>query len=215
MSLSKLVSCLHCGNVAKMEIVGSVSDLTVDDDPNYGFIAEYGTVYSVLKCPNPKCEQVTIVSYYWNDGVESEDDITYKLLYPQKSNYPNGLPNEILSAYAAAESVKSIDVNAYTLLLRRVLEMVCLDRNAKHDILANMLKELSLKGEIPEKLVNVALGLKNFGNVGAHAGIGKLTEKEIPIVTALCNAILEYVYSAPYLASLAEEKLKEIKVKKV
>ncbi len=213
MSLSKLISCKHCGNTAQMEIIGTVNDTIDEVNPDYGYYGSYGTIYSVLKCPNPKCKEATIVSYYWNDNVESDDDITYKLLYPQKGNYPNGLPNNILSAYAAAESVKSIDVNAYTLLLRRVLEMVCLDRNAKHDVLANMLKELASKGEIPDKLVNVALGLKDFGNIGAHAGIGKLTDKEIPIVTALCNAILEYVYSAPYLAQLAEEKLKNIKSK--
>jgi hypothetical protein len=40
-----------------------------------------------------------------------------------------------------------------------------------------------------------------------------LTEKEIPIVNALCSAILEYVYSAPYLASIAENKLTTIKTK--
>lgn len=52
---------------------------------------------------------------------------------------------------------------------------------------------------------------RDFGNIGAHAGSGELTEKEIPIVNALCNAILEYVYSAPYLATLAENKLQTIK----
>jgi hypothetical protein len=39
------------------------------------------------------------------------------------------------------------------------------------------------------------------------------TEKEIPIVNALCSAILEYVYSAPYLATIAENKLTTIKTK--
>lgn len=74
-----------------------------------------------------------------------------------------------------------------------------------------MLKELADKNEISSKLVDVAKGLKNFGNIGAHAKIGKLTKKEIPIVNALSNAILEYVYSAPYLATLAEKKLNTIK----
>lgn len=213
MSLSKFLSCRHCGNFAKMDIIGSVNDLTTVDDAEYGFIEEYGTIYSVLRCPSPECRETTIVNYYWNDSVESEDEITYKILYPQKNIQPNGLPNSILTAFIAAERVKSIDANAYAILTRRLLELVCIDRNAHGASLAIMLKDLADKNEIPEKLVKVAVGLKNFGNIGAHAGSGDLTNEEIPIVAALCNAILEYVYSAPYLADLAEVKLNAIKTK--
>ena len=77
-----------------------------------------------------------------------------------------------------------------------------------------MLQDLANKNEIPNKLVDVAKGLKDFGNIGAHAGIGELTKKEIPIVEMLTRAILEYIYTAPYLATLAENKLKSIKGKK-
>lgn len=209
MNLSKLISCRHCGNISNMEIVGIVNDDHIYVDPNYGPMNETGTHYSVLKCP--ACEKINIVSYDWHDGMESDDEISYDFLYPQNVNYPIGLPEKILTAYKAAEKVKSIDVNAYSILMRRLLELVCLDRGAKVGTLAAMLKELADKNEIPDKLVKVATGLKDFGNIGAHAGSGELTEKEIPIVNALCSAILEYVYSAPYLATIAENKLTTIK----
>ena len=209
MNLSKLISCRHCGNIAKMEIVGNVNDDQTDYDPEDGPIGSWGIHYNILRCP--ACEKINIVSYTWHDGIESDDEISYEFLYPQNSSYPIGLPEKILTAFKAAEKVKSIDVNAYAILMRRLLELVCLDRNAKSGTLAVMLKDLATKNEIPEKLVKVAIGLKDFGNIGAHAGSGELTEKEIPIVNALCNAILEYVYSAPYLATLAENKLQTIK----
>ena len=212
MSTSKLISCRNCGNISRMEIIGNVDNTETDVDPEYGPMGEYGTIYSVLKCP--ACEKINIVSYDWHDGIESEDEISYDFLYPQESKYPIGLPEEILSAYKAAEKVKSIDVNAYAILMRRLLELVCLDRKASSGTLATMLKELADKNEIPTKLVSVAKGLKNFGNIGAHAGIGRLTKQEIPIVNSLSKAILEYVYSAPYLATKAEEKLNQIKSKK-
>jgi Domain of unknown function (DUF4145) len=211
MDLSKLISCRHCGNVSKMEIIGNVNDDHTEIDPEYGPMTEWGIHYNVLKCP--ACEKINIVSYTWHDGIESEDEISYEFLYPQNSSYPIGLPEKILTAFKAAEKVKSIDVNAYAILMRRLLELVCIDRSATSGSLATMLKELATKNEIPEKLVKVAVGLKDFGNIGAHAGSGELTEKEIPIVNALCNAILEYVYSAPYLATLAENKLQTIKNK--
>lgn len=212
MNLSKLISCRHCGNVAKMEIVGHVNDDQTDYDPEDRPVGAWGIHYNVLRCP--ACEKINIVSYTWHDGIESEDEISYDFLYPQNPNYPIGLPEKILTAYKAAEKVKSIDVNAYAILMRRLLELVCLDREASSGTLAAMLKELADKNEIPQKLVKVATGLKDFGNIGAHAGSGELTEKEIPIVNALCSAILEYVYSAPYLATIAENKLISIKSKK-
>lgn len=211
MELSKLVSCLHCGNIARMEILDIARDEHDEVDPNSGPIGIWGTHYGVLKCP--ACAKINIVSYYWHDGIESEDEILYEFLYPKNSEYPIGLPEKILVAFKAAEKVKPIDVNAYAILMRRLLELVCLDRNAKSGTLASMLTELASKNEIPNKLVKVALGLKDFGNIGAHAGSGELTEKEIPIVNALCNAILEYVYSAPHLATIAESKLNAIKSK--
>lgn len=168
-----------------------------------------GTQYSILKCP--ACKKINIVSHFWHDALEEEAE--YDFLYPQNASYPIGLPNKILKAFESAEKVKTIDVNAYAILIRRLLELVCLDRNATGGTLAAMLKDLANKNEIPDKLVKVASGLKDFGNIGAHAGSGELTEKEIPIVNALCIAILEYVYSAPYLATIAGDKLKAIKTK--
>lgn len=211
MILSKLITCRHCGNVSQMDIIGNVADDYTEEDPETGMSFDGGTHYSVLKCP--ACVKVNIVSYGWHEAMESDDEISYDFLFPQNPNYPIGLPEKILTAYNAAEKVKTIDVNAYAILMRRLLELVCLDRNATSGTLAAMLKELANKNEIPNKLVKVASGLKDFGNIGAHAGSGDLTETEIPIVNALCSAILEYVYSAPYLATIAENKLTTIKSK--
>lgn len=204
---SNLLSCGHCTNYSKMEVIGYVSDDKSEYHEGYGPM-NYGTTYKVLKCP--ACEKINIVTYDWHEDMESEVEVTYTVLFPINQNIPLGLPKEISQAYVAAEKVKSIDVNAYAILMRRLLEMVCLDRQAKNDTLFKMLKELATKGEIPAKLVDVAMGLKNFGNVGAHAGTGNLTKNEIPIVQDLTKAILEYVYSAPHLAKAAEEKLNQI-----
>lgn len=210
--LSKIVSCGHCSNISHMEIKGNVRDTKEEIDHEHGPVGEYGTIYSVLICP--ACKKSNIVCYGWHDGMESEDEISYDLLYPKDKNTPIGLPETILKAFRAAEKVKTIDVNAYVILLRRLLELVCLDRRATGATLALMLNDLASRGEIPDKLVKVAKGLKDFGNIGAHAGIGELSEREIPIVATLCTAILEYIYSAPYLATIAEEKLKAIKSRK-
>src|SRR5205823_6565150 len=104
--LSKLISCRHCGNIAKMEIVGTVSDNNEYFDPDEGHQMDGGTNYNVLRCP--ACEKINIVRYDWHDMMESDDEITYEFLYPQKSSYPLGLPEKILNAFKAAERVKTI-----------------------------------------------------------------------------------------------------------
>ena len=187
MNYSKTITCGHCSNISKMEIIGSVGDLEDDIDPEDGPIGQYGTYYDILRCP--ACKKTNIVSYGWHDGMESDNEIYYEFLYPIDKTVPIGLPPSILSTYKAAEKVKTIDVNAYAILMRRLLELVCIDRKAVGKTLTLMLQDLASKGEIPDKLVDVASGLRNFGNIGAHAGSGDLSENEIPIVKALTKAI--------------------------
>jgi hypothetical protein len=106
---------------------------------------------------------------------------------------------------------KLLDVNAYGVLIGRVLELICEDRNAGGTFLGERLADLAVKGEIPEKLVGVANSLRNLRNIGAHATLGELTPGEIPILDNLCRAILEYVYSAPYLVAQAEKRVEALK----
>lgn len=62
MDLSKLISCRHCGNISKMEIIGSINDDHTESDPELGPFATWGTCYSVLKCP--ACEKINVVSLF-------------------------------------------------------------------------------------------------------------------------------------------------------
>lgn len=207
-NISEILSCGHCSNISRMQILGSIYDNDEYYEGDEGPFIDSGTTYQVLVCP--ACKKKNLVRFDWYEEMENEH-IQYEMLYPTNDKTPLGLPQDIQNAYKAAERVKTVDVNAYAILLRRLLELVCLDRNASGGTLASMLQDLSNKGEIPEKLVRVAKGLKDLGNVGAHAAIGELKESEIPIIKALIQAILEYIYSAPRLAEIAENKLNQLR----
>lgn len=213
---SELTSCGHCGNISQMLELGKATDTFefTEQEYKHGSPPNCGNVYRILKCP--ACSKINIITCLWHEDDEVVEFLKpkYDTIFPIEKSIPIGLPENILKAYKAAERVKTIDINAYVILLRRLLELMCIDRHAKGKTLAEMLKDLSDRNEIPEKLFKVAKGLKDFGNIGAHADIGELSEKEVPIVTALCSALLEYIYSAPYLATIAEVKLEEIKNKK-
>jgi hypothetical protein len=194
-----------------MSIVAKYADTNTSESDEYP-PSESGLLYELLKCP--ACREVVLRKYFWHDSMASEDEVTYLPLYPFDTRIPPGMPEKIESAYRAAIKVKSIDANAFGVLVGRVLDMVCADRNANGDTLNLKLKDLSGKGEIPAKLVDVADKLRVFRNVGAHAELGELTTSEVPIVDDLCRALLDYIYTAPHLADRAEASLKLLEKKK-
>lgn len=192
-----------------MEIAEEYSQVRSYEDPGSRFCWEAGPTYEILVCP--ACRKVTLRTYYWHDAAMDPSELEYKVLYPVVEEMPQGLPEAIQKAYDAANKVKAIDVNAYGVLIGRVLELICEDRNAEGKFLGERLADLAAKGEIPEKLVGVANSLRNLRNIGAHATLGELTPGEIPILDNLCRAILEYVYSAPYLVAQAEKRVEALK----
>ncbi|HEX3555225.1 MAG TPA: DUF4145 domain-containing protein [Thermoanaerobaculia bacterium] len=206
------VECPHCGNVTPMQIVSTYSQVKEYSDSQFPIIWDAGNVYELLACAS--CHRVTLRSYFYHSHALEPDEIEIRILYPAKRDAPSGLPDQISKAYSAANRVKAIDANAYGVLLRRVLELVCVDREASGKDLNAKLADLAQKGEIPSKLAGVAKGLRQLGNVGAHATLGELTPEEVPVLDDLCRAILEYVYSAPSLAQCAEERLNRLKASK-
>lgn len=210
--LSISAKCGHCSNRAPMEIVAKYSHIfETHEDKSSGYVWELYNCYELLICP--ACNKSILRFYEWNDSMESGDE-SYTVLFPIDNKLPIGLPERIEKAYNAAINVRNIDVNAYAVLIGRVLEMVCLDRKAKGRTLNDQLKDLSEKGEIPIKLVGIASSLRQLRNIGAHAMLGELTFDEAPILDDLSKAILEYVYSAPYLLKKTEDKLESLKKRK-
>jgi len=208
---TEVIECRHCGNRAPMLVVATFSDEYEEGDNGYHWTESKN--YELVQCPS--CREVTLRYYFWHDGyMESAEDTTIRIFYPGEKSIPRGLPPELAKEFNAADQVRRASPNAYGVLLRRVLELVCEDRSAEGDTLYLKLKDLADRDEIPSKLVTVAQSLRGFGNVGAHASLGNLTDKEVPVLENLTRAILEYVYSAPALAEAAVQRLTELQAKK-
>jgi Domain of unknown function (DUF4145) len=205
------IKCGHCGNSTPMRVAYEMSQVRDREDTDQSIYWSEGDVYQLIVCP--ACDAPTLRSYYYHEHFEDQPT-DFHMLYPQQTATPLGLPPHIALAYQAALKVRPIEPNAYGVLIRRLLAMVCSDRHADGHTLHEKLKSLAAKGEVPAKLVGVANGIKNLGNVAAHPELGELTSAEMPIVDALAKAILEYVYSAPHLAQVAEELVRAKKTKK-
>lgn len=206
--------CQHCGNRTPLTRKAEYSTIKThflnENDPR-SLDWDAGDVYEIAICPT--CDGVSLTKYTYHEFFE--DSTEYKVLYPDAQSLPDGLPKSIQKEYEAAQIVKNVSANAFGVLLRRVLELVCIDRNANGKTLYLQLQDLATRGEIPANLVNVANGLRDFGNVGAHATLGELTKDEVALLDALSRAVLEYVYSAPLLAKKAQDRLARLKSKKL
>lgn len=212
-NFSDRVICRKCANISNMEIIASCTwEKKYKVEDVYGPPPSDYFEYEILLCP--ACEQQSIQRSRWNDVCELPDEVDIDIIFPEQEKIPIGLPKEILSQYVSAQKVALVDSDAYIILLRRLLESICINRNVAEGKLFDMLEELEQNGEIPRKLVAVAKNIRIFGNVAAHQSNGKILKKEISLATDLMNALLEYIYSAPYLVNQAERKLVMIKKRK-
>lgn len=214
-----VIECEHCQKMAQMEIVATYSQISEQCiEGEYNTIINYkaGYIYDLLICPS--CSRVMLQRCYYNENWDNPEmgssgctDVV--VLYPPKNEIPEGLPDKIYKAYNTALKIRNIDANSYGVSIGRVIELACIDKKATGRYLGNKVDDLAQKGEIPSKLADIAKKLTFFRNVGAHPEIGELTIAEIPILDDLCKAILEYLYTAPYLAKQAADRIEKLEQK--
>lgn len=209
---SEVYACGHCGNRAEMVVVHQHSRISGDVCEDQIVDPPEGLVYELLECPS--CSRMTLRQFYWA-SYEHEDfsDVEFKVLFPVTKRDMRGIPNAICTACEAAEKVRTIDANAFGVLVGRVLEMVCEDKNAQGKTLYEKLNDLANRGDIPTTLSDVAHGIRGLRNIGAHATLGELSSSEIPLLDGLLFALLEYLYRAPNLVAEAKSRLDELKAR--
>jgi hypothetical protein len=167
--------CEHCGSQVRMLVARTLSKVkseSAQTDHGQDIDWDAGDVYQLLECP--ACDGIVLQRFYYHSHIAPEgDDLT--VLYPTTTSVPEGLPPSIEQAYQSALKVRSIDPNAFGVLLGRVLELVCEERGAKGRNLDKRLQFLAKEGVIPRNLADVAHGLRHLRNVGAHPALGELT----------------------------------------
>lgn len=200
--------CGHCENKVRMKIVATYDQVQSYEDHKSGIEWQAGPIWELAICP--ACSNLTLRRIKWHEYFEPEE-LKMEILYPSAIKPLTGLPPKINEAYQAALRVRHIDSNAFAVLLRRLIDLVCLDRGANGKSLYERLAFLAEKGEIPGRLAEMTHQLRQLGNIGAHADLGDLTPAEVPILDDICRAVLEYLYTAPRLIDQVEQRIKELK----
>ena len=79
-------------------------------------------------------------------------DILREILYPAETRLPLGHPPAVEKAFLSAQKVKAIDANAFGVMVGRVIDEVCAEKQANGEFLVDRLRDLANRGETPEKL---------------------------------------------------------------
>jgi hypothetical protein len=208
------LECRHCANTARMEILvqkSFVEQHEDDTDPMLPLQWDAGFIYQVLRCYS--CKDVTVYQLAVHTELDPEYiDRSYdKILYPCAPESPRALPKPVQAAWDAAMRVRKIDPNAFSVLLGRVLDVICIQENAKSGSLFKRIEHLAVERKFPEHLTKAAHGLRKLRNLGAHEDLGQLSESDAPLLQSLCAALLMHLYTVPALAKDAEERLEKLK----
>ena len=157
--------CPHCGNDAPQRLV-AVHNPERDDAGDFGYFA----LVACETCGRPLLYRSLFEKIAITAALAVRFSLKeYKLVWPKAGNLHNSVPQSVRTCYEEAAGIKNRSPNGFANQIRRALEMLCRDRGATKRTLAENLKELSDKGEIPSVLAEMTDVLRMLGNIGSHA----------------------------------------------
>ncbi len=209
-------TCYHCGNTGvldyKTTVVWKNEDIEYDYDGNviYYTLIEH-IDWNLYECP--VCHNPTLIKEYNFDVNEfSPSEITTE--FPRALLNKEGVPEEIFKAFDSAIKTKGIDLSICLLSLRRVLEMIAKDKNAKGKDLESKIQNLIDEKHLPEMLNDACWIIRQLGNDAAHADKVEFYEYDVECVIGYVAVIIDYLYSLPKRMNKTKAKIIERKPKK-
>jgi hypothetical protein len=191
--------CPHCGHIGSFDNVAT-NDLYVSDQA-------YNCFMGIRKCPNGKCNGHLF--FIMNTNGQIIFSSPSELIPFEKEN----IPLQVLNAFE--EAIKCHSNNCFiasAIMIRKTLEEICHDRDAKGKNLKERIKDLGTKIMIPKELIEGLDDLRLLGNDAAHVEAGTFSEigkEEIEISIDFAKEILKAVYQYENLL----ERLKKLKNK--
>jgi hypothetical protein len=189
--------CPHCGNDAPQTNRAGA----VDEHRTAG-----ARSYMLAQCTS--CGGVLLYFYKPTEVLDLTPD---KLLWPPPGDIHPAVPERVRKRYLEAKAIKGRSPAAFANQIRRALEAVCHNRQATKGMLADKLKELASKREIPDKLAEMTFVLKDMGNIGSHDGDDDIDAADADVIDDFFRAVVEYVYIAPFKVEEVKKRLADAK----
>lgn len=205
-------TCFHCGNTGLLNYIGVTGwkneDIVSDD---MGHVYDYTLIehedWYVFECP--VCNKPVLISEYMLDVAGTIPQI--KTEYPTIAVSRDGVPKDIYSAFESAVKTKGIDYSICLLSLRRVLEMICKDKDAVGSNLEKKIDDLIEKKIFPPMIEDACWIIRQLGNDAAHADKISVYTYDVEQVIGYVATIIDYLYSLPHRVEKMKAKIEERK----
>lgn len=206
--------CYHCGNHGLLEVVGKHNHTFGGPTYNtFGFQDGYDLIenftWLLLKCP--VCNMVSLTRKYDNEDLITDE---VQVLYPRTKGNLVGLPAHIKEAYESALKIEKISISMCLLAMRKTLEAICRDKNAKGNSLDEMVQDLIVEKILPESLKDACWIIRYLGNEAAHDNFVSIQQRDIEIVIGFMESIINYIYSQPKIINNLKNEILDRKTMK-
>lgn len=192
--------CPHCCNRAPqtllLEQIYEDIGWSVSDGEEYPYD---GTFY-VARCET--CKAILLYNDIEGGGFKHAE-----LIFPD-IRIDKSVPENIAKIYDEAIRIKNVAPNAFAVQIRRGLEAICKDRGTTKRTLAEQIKELGEKGELPQTLSEASDILRLIGNIGAHASDEHVHPLQVMAIDNFFKAIVEFIYISPSKIMAFKQSLK-------
>lgn len=185
--------CPACRHNGAFETIAQVQDIGWSNlhQRSDGGREQHGHKAGLRMCPNAECGALI---FWAEDGYKQRHILPPEVIDFDATN----LPARILSSLE--EAIKSHAAGCYrasALMVRRVLEELCEDKNATGSNLMQRLESLGSTVVIPQDLLSAANELRLLGNDAAHIEAktyDSIGPEECSIAIDLAKELLKAVY---------------------
>jgi hypothetical protein len=184
--------CRHSGAFSGYNNVNDIQWGPVNKQRPNGGAYQIQSFAGLRECPNNDCKGLVFVSR--DAGTERVTSYPPEVIDFDATN----LPQPIL--LSLEEAIKCHSVGCYkasALMVRRVLEELCDNKNATGNNLKARIESLSSVAVIPTELLSAADELRILGNDAAHVeakDYDQITEVEAELAIELAKELLKSVY---------------------
>ena len=112
---------------------------------------------------------------------------------------------KVRDAYSRALRVMWLDPNAFGLLIRRGIEVICAEEGISGPTLEVRLTRLQVKRNLPGDVAEVAKHLRLLGNRAAHDVDKGLHPLHTHVIDDFFRVLLDYLYILPFRLEYAKQ----------
>ncbi|MEX0290735.1 MAG: DUF4145 domain-containing protein [Flavobacteriaceae bacterium] len=190
MEREQLHKCPRCGNLTtlRLEHEHEIEEDLFDEDNRY---ATFGyNCYYFFSCSS--CNRASIYAYFFTNPVD-EKVSELDLIYPVVKDVSYFLPKKVKKNYLEAKKVRNISAVSFAILIRKSLEQICRDKQAKGSNLSQMIRDLSKREILPRKMTELATLIRHLGNASAHDSY-PVDFWDVDLLDELFHFITDYIY---------------------